>query len=57
MKIIAVDMGIKYNQIRCLLSCGVHVKVVPWNYDFVPELISKGKLFCLMKPINSCCEI
>ena len=25
----------KYNQIRCFLSRGVEVKVVPWDYDFL----------------------
>eukprot|EP00794_Sanderia_malayensis_P004695 gene4695-5310_t len=40
-KIIAVDMGIKNNQIRCLVASGAHVKVVPWDYDFVKELVSK----------------
>lgn len=33
-KIITVDCGMKYNQIRCLVSRGAQVKVVPWNYDF-----------------------
>ena len=33
-KIIAVDCGIKYNQIRCLCQRGAHVKVVPWDYPF-----------------------
>lgn len=34
MKIIAVDCGIKHNIIRYLVSLGVEVKVVPWDYDF-----------------------
>jgi carbamoyl-phosphate synthase/aspartate carbamoyltransferase/dihydroorotase len=33
-KIITVDCGMKYNQIRCLVSRGACVEVVPWNYDF-----------------------
>ena len=33
-RIIAVDCGIKNNQIRCLLRRGCHVTVVPWNHDF-----------------------
>ena len=41
-KVIAVDLGIKYNQIRCLVECNCEVKVVPWNYDFLPLLTSKG---------------
>ncbi|VDH93674.1 carbamoyl-phosphate synthase / aspartate carbamoyltransferase / dihydroorotase, partial [Mytilus galloprovincialis] len=31
-KIVAVDCGIKYNQIRCLCERGAHVTVVPWDY-------------------------
>jgi len=30
--IVAVDCGIKVNQIRCLCQRGAKVKVVPWNY-------------------------
>ena len=41
-KIIAVDTGMKNNQIRCLMRCQAQIKVVPWDYDFVPELVSKG---------------
>ncbi|KAK3710158.1 hypothetical protein QZH41_010558 [Actinostola sp. cb2023] len=39
-RVIAVDCGIKFNQIRCLVSRGACVKVVPWNYDFNPEVKS-----------------
>ena len=35
--IMLVDCGMKFNQIRCFLSRGVTVKVVPWNYDFVSD--------------------
>lgn len=31
-RIMAVDCGIKNNQIRCLCSRGVSVTVVPWDY-------------------------
>ncbi|KAF2070217.1 hypothetical protein CYY_008463 [Polysphondylium violaceum] len=34
-KVIVLDCGIKYNQIRCLLNRGVDLKVVPWDYDVV----------------------
>ena len=40
-RIIAVDCGIKNNQIRCLLRRGCHVTVVPWNHDFNYNM--KGK--------------
>ena len=35
-----VDVGLKYNQLRCLVSRGVEVLVVPWDYDF-PSLAGK----------------
>ncbi|KAF8948128.1 hypothetical protein BGZ47_006386 [Haplosporangium gracile] len=34
LRIVAVDVGMKYNQIRCFVARGVEVKVVPWDYDF-----------------------
>ncbi|XP_050402847.1 CAD protein isoform X2 [Patella vulgata] len=33
LKIVAVDCGIKYNQIRCLCKRGASVTVVPWDYQ------------------------
>ncbi|KAL0086645.1 hypothetical protein F4703DRAFT_1941887 [Phycomyces blakesleeanus] len=36
-RVIAVDVGMKYNQIRCFVYRGVELKVVPWNYDFTAE--------------------
>lgn len=32
--IIAVDVGLKNNQLRCLISRGAAVTLVPWDYDF-----------------------
>ena len=29
-----VDVGLKFNQLRCLVRRGVEVLVVPWDYDF-----------------------
>ena len=40
-RVLVVDVGLKYNQLRCLLSRGVEVKVVPWDYDF-PALAGRG---------------
>ncbi|KAL7747191.1 Carbamoyl-phosphate synthase [Sorochytrium milnesiophthora] len=37
LRIMAVDVGMKYNQIRCFVRRGVELKVVPWNYDFVAD--------------------
>lgn len=34
LRVIAVDVGMKYNQIRCFINRGVELKVVPWDYDF-----------------------
>lgn len=36
-RILAVDVGMKYNQIRCFVNRGVELKVVPWDYDFTTE--------------------
>ena len=32
-RILAVDCGLKFNQIRCLVSRGARVDIVPWDYD------------------------
>jgi carbamoyl-phosphate synthase small subunit len=32
--VVAVDCGMKLNQLRCLLKRGCRVQVVPWDYDF-----------------------
>ncbi|KAI8365431.1 hypothetical protein EDC96DRAFT_509691 [Choanephora cucurbitarum] len=37
MRVLAVDIGMKYNQIRCFVYRGVELKVVPWDYDFSAE--------------------
>ncbi|KAI9271510.1 hypothetical protein BDA99DRAFT_556747 [Phascolomyces articulosus] len=37
LRIMAVDVGMKFNQIRCFVRRGVELKVVPWNYDFSAE--------------------
>ncbi|KAF2263334.1 carbamoyl-phosphate synth [Lojkania enalia] len=36
-RVVCVDVGLKYNQLRCLVRRGVEVQVVPWDYDF-PKL-------------------
>ncbi|KAL6080601.1 Pyrimidine synthesis [Balamuthia mandrillaris] len=35
--VMAVDCGMKYNQLRCFLKRGVTVKVVPWDHDLLAE--------------------
>ncbi|KAI9679404.1 MAG: hypothetical protein M1817_005426 [Caeruleum heppii] len=39
-RVLCLDVGLKYNQLRCLLSRGVEVQVVPWDYDF-PHLAGR----------------
>lgn len=34
LRVICVDVGLKYNQLRCLISRGLEVLVVPWDFDF-----------------------
>ncbi|KAJ3100685.1 hypothetical protein HDU96_010250 [Phlyctochytrium bullatum] len=34
LRVIAIDIGMKHNQIRCLVKRGVEVEVVPWNTSF-----------------------
>ncbi|KAF7796439.1 hypothetical protein EIP86_007616 [Pleurotus ostreatoroseus] len=34
-RVLAVDVGMKYNQIRCFTHRGVQLKVVPWDYDYL----------------------
>ncbi|RKO86636.1 carbamoyl-phosphate synthase L chain, ATP binding domain-containing protein [Blyttiomyces helicus] len=35
LRVLAVDVGMKNNQIRCFTKRGVEVKVVPWDFDFI----------------------
>lgn len=35
--ILALDLGMKNNQIRCFINRGVQLKVVPFDYDFLNE--------------------
>ena len=39
-RVVCVDVGLKYNQLRCLVKRGVEAEVVPWDYDF-PQLAGK----------------
>ncbi|KAI4198043.1 MAG: hypothetical protein LQ350_005555 [Teloschistes chrysophthalmus] len=40
LRVVCVDVGLKYNQLRCLVRRGVEVLVVPWDYDF-PKLAGR----------------
>ena len=33
-RVLCIDVGLKFNQLRCLVSRGVEVLVVPWDYNF-----------------------
>ncbi len=44
-RILALDVGMKYNQIRCFTSRGVELNVVPWDYDFLADVASFDGLF------------
>ncbi|KFZ25371.1 hypothetical protein V502_00156 [Pseudogymnoascus sp. VKM F-4520 (FW-2644)] len=39
-RVLCLDVGLKYNQLRCLVRRGVEVLVCPWDYDF-PTLAGK----------------
>lgn len=41
-KILVVDVGLKLNQLRCLIARGACVKVVPWSYDFTKDVDFDG---------------
>ncbi|CED83139.1 carbamoyl-phosphate synth [Phaffia rhodozyma] len=34
LRVLALDLGMKYNQIRCFTKRGIEVKVLPWDYNF-----------------------
>jgi len=36
-RLVCVDVGMKFNQLRCFFSCGIEVKVVRWDNDFLME--------------------
>lgn len=44
-RVLAVDMGMKYNIIRLLVKRGVELTVVPWDYPFASELQNYDGLF------------
>ena len=37
-RILAVDCGMKHNQIRCLKSRGARIEIVPWNHDLAKAM-------------------
>jgi carbamoyl-phosphate synthase (ammonia) len=57
-KVLAVDMGMKFNIIRQLVKRDVELTVVPWNYPFAAELKNFDGLFLSNGPgdPNMCME-
>jgi carbamoyl-phosphate synthase/aspartate carbamoyltransferase/dihydroorotase len=45
LKIMMVDCGVKYNQIRCFLKRNVRIELVPWNFKFQDHLNQFDGLF------------
>ncbi|KAF8906981.1 carbamoyl-phosphate synthase [Gymnopilus junonius] len=45
LRVVTIDVGMKYNQIRCFINRGVEVKVVPWDYDFLADTEPYDGLF------------
>ncbi|KIY73951.1 carbamoyl-phosphate synth [Cylindrobasidium torrendii FP15055 ss-10] len=37
LRVLVIDVGMKFNQIRCFIERGVQLKVVPWDYDFLKD--------------------
>lgn len=52
LKVLVVDVGAKYNQLRCLLKRGVQVEVVPWNFPFAKTINEYDGLFISNGPGN-----
>ncbi|KAK1219071.1 Carbamoyl-phosphate synthase [Marasmius sp. AFHP31] len=50
-RVLALDVGMKYNQIRCFTARGVEIKVVPWNYDLLAEKEEFDGLFISNGPV------
>ena len=34
-KVLVIDCGLKYNQLRCLKKYGANLHIVPWDFDFL----------------------
>ena len=41
----AVDCGLKYNQLRCLASRGARIELVPWDFDLSKAMANFDGLF------------
>lgn len=45
LRVMIVDCGVKYNQIRCFLKRNICVEIVPWNFKFQEHLDEFDGLF------------
>ncbi|KAL6948853.1 Carbamoyl-phosphate synthase [Hanseniaspora vineae] len=45
LRVVCIDVGMKFNQIRCFLKRGVEILVVPYNYNFLEILDEFDGLF------------
>jgi len=45
LRVVAIDVGMKNNQIRCFIQRGVELKVVPWDFDFLSDTEPYDGLF------------
>lgn len=52
LRVLAIDVGMKFNQIRCFTKRGVELKVVPWDYDFLASSEVYDGLFISNGPGN-----
>ncbi|KAM6520829.1 Carbamoyl-phosphate synthase [Fusarium solani] len=44
-RVLCLDVGMKYNQLRCFLKRGVEVLVCPWDYDIASAIDEYDGLF------------
>lgn len=51
-RVLVVDIGLKYNQLRCMLRRNASVRVVPWNYSVSEHLDEFDGLFLSNGPGN-----
>ncbi|KAJ3284959.1 hypothetical protein HDU79_007727 [Rhizoclosmatium sp. JEL0117] len=43
--VLAIDVGMKFNQIRCFTKRGMTVKVVPWDYNILADVANFDGVF------------
>ncbi len=53
-KVLAIDCGIKNNQLRMLLKRNVQLKVIPYDYDFIKDIDTIDRIFISNGPGDPC---